>query len=50
MEDILGTQLNMALITALAQKGGYDQIAKDVLTEASKQINAVIQKNKDVYF
>ncbi len=49
-EDILGTQINIALTTALAQKGGYDQIAKDVLTEASTQINAVIQKNKDVYF
>lgn len=49
-EDILGTQINIALTTALAQKGGYDQIAKDVLTEASKQINAVIQQNKDLYF
>ncbi len=49
-EDILGTQINIALTTGLAQKSGYDQIAKTVLTEASNQINAVIQQNKDIYF
>jgi multiple sugar transport system substrate-binding protein len=49
-EDILGTQINVALTKAIAQKGGYGQIAKDALTEASKQINALVQQNKDLYF
>jgi multiple sugar transport system substrate-binding protein len=49
-EDILGTQINIALTTALSQKGGYDQIAKNALTEASTQINDFIQTNKDLYF
>jgi multiple sugar transport system substrate-binding protein len=44
-EDILGTQINIALTTAIAQKGGYDQIAKDALTTASTQINAIIQQS-----
>ncbi len=49
-EDILGTQLNIALGKAIEQKSGYDQIAKDALTTAAKGINDLIQQNKSVYF
>lgn len=49
-EDILGTQINIALGKAIAQKSGYDQIAKDALTEAAKQMDALIQQNKALYF
>jgi multiple sugar transport system substrate-binding protein len=49
-EDILGTQINIALTKGIAQKGGYDKIAKDALTEAASQMNAVVETNKDIYF
>lgn len=49
-EDILGTQLNLAYIAALQQKGNYEQIARTALTTSSEQIKAVIQQNKAIYF
>ncbi len=49
-EDILGTQINIALSKAIAQKSGFDQIAKDALSSAADQMNALIQSNKDIYF
>lgn len=49
-EDILGTQLNLAYLAALEQKGNYEKIARTALTTASDQINTVLQQNKDIYF
>jgi multiple sugar transport system substrate-binding protein len=49
-EDILGTQINIALTQAVDQKSGYDAIAKQVLDTAAAGINDVIQKNKSLYF
>jgi multiple sugar transport system substrate-binding protein len=49
-EDILGTQLNLALVDALQQKGNYHQIAQKSLKTASDQMNAVLQQNKNIYF
>lgn len=49
-EDILGTQINIALTKAVDQKSGYDALAKQVLDAAAAGINDVIQKNKSLYF
>jgi multiple sugar transport system substrate-binding protein len=49
-EDILGTQLNLALVQALQQKGGYDQIAQKYLNVAKGQMQAVLEQNKNIYF
>ena len=49
-EDVLGTQINIALGKAVDQKTGFDQIAKDALTTAAAGIDAVIQQNKSLYF
>ena len=49
-EDILGTQLNLALVNALQQKGNYHQIAQKYLNVAHDQMAAVLQQNKNLYF
>ena len=49
-EDVLGTQINIALTQAVSQKSGFDAIAKSVLETAAAGINDVIQKNKSLYF
>ena len=49
-EDVLGTQINIALSQAVSQKSGFDAIAKSVLDTAAAGINDVIQKNKSLYF
>ncbi len=49
-EDILGTQLNLALVDALQQKGNYHQIAQKSLNVAHDQMMAVLQQNKNIYF
>jgi ABC-type glycerol-3-phosphate transport system substrate-binding protein len=49
-EDILGTQLNLALVQGLQQKGGYQQIAQKYLNVAKGQMQAVLEQNKNIYF
>jgi multiple sugar transport system substrate-binding protein len=49
-EDILGTQLNIALVDALQQKRNYTQIAQKSLNNAKTQMAAVLQQNKNIYF
>jgi multiple sugar transport system substrate-binding protein len=49
-EDILGTQLNIALVDALQQKGNYTQIAQKALNTAKTQMAAVLKQNKNIYF
>jgi multiple sugar transport system substrate-binding protein len=49
MEDILGTQLNEALVEAIAAKSGYTQIATKHLTSAASQITAYL-KQQGGYF
>jgi len=48
-EDILGTQLNLAIIDALAG-GNPAQIAATRLKSAADQITALLQQNKSIYF
>jgi multiple sugar transport system substrate-binding protein len=48
-EDVLGTQINIALAKAISQKSGFDKIAADALNTAASQMNQVIQQNKDLY-
>lgn len=48
-EDVLGTQINIALAKAISQKSGFDKIAADALNTAANQMNQVIQQNKDLY-
>ena len=36
MEDLLGTALNQALVQAISQKSGYQQIAQSHLTTAAR--------------
>jgi multiple sugar transport system substrate-binding protein len=49
MEDILGTQLNEALVEAIASKSGYTQIAQKHLNAAASQITAYL-KSQGGYF
>jgi multiple sugar transport system substrate-binding protein len=49
MEDILGTQLNEALVEAINQKSGYAQIAQAHLTTAANQINAYTKQQGTYY-
>jgi multiple sugar transport system substrate-binding protein len=44
MEDILGTHLNQALVTAIARKSGYGQIAKQALTAAANETTAFLKQ------
>jgi multiple sugar transport system substrate-binding protein len=43
-EDILGTHLNEALVTAIQQKGGYTQTAQKALSAAANEITAFIKQ------
>jgi multiple sugar transport system substrate-binding protein len=43
-EDILGTHLNVALVTAIQQKRGYSAIAKSELTKAANEMTAFIKQ------
>jgi multiple sugar transport system substrate-binding protein len=43
-EDILGTRLNEALVTAIQRKSGYTQIAQKSLTTAANEISAFIKQ------
>ena len=49
MENILGTQLNEALVEAISKKSGYTQIAQSHLTTAANQITAYL-KQQGGYF
>ena len=49
MEDILGTQLNEALVEAIAAKSGYTQIAQKHLNTAASQITSYL-KEQGGYF
>ncbi len=49
-EDILGTQLNLALLDALQQKGNYGKIAQKWLKVAHDQMAKVLEQNKNIYF
>jgi ABC-type glycerol-3-phosphate transport system substrate-binding protein len=49
-EDILGTQLNLALLDALQQKGNYQKIAQKWLKAADDQMTKVLEQNKNIYF
>jgi multiple sugar transport system substrate-binding protein len=44
MEDILGTHLNQALVTAIQQKSGYAQIAHKELTAAGNEITQFLKQ------
>ena len=44
MEELLGTELNKALVEAIAQKSGYQQIAQTHLTNAANQITAYLKQ------
>ena len=44
MEDLLGTALNQALVQAISQKSGYQQIAQSHLTTAANQITAYLKQ------
>lgn len=48
-EDILGTQLNEALVEAISAKSGYTAIAQKHLTNAGNQMTAFI-KQQGTYF
>jgi multiple sugar transport system substrate-binding protein len=43
-EDILGTHLNVALVTAIQKKSGYHAIAQQQLTAAANEITAFIKQ------
>jgi multiple sugar transport system substrate-binding protein len=43
-EDILGTHLNEALVTAIQQKSGYTQTAQKALTAAANEITSFIKQ------
>jgi multiple sugar transport system substrate-binding protein len=49
MEDILGTQLNEALVEAIGAKSGYTQIAQKHLNTAASQITSYL-KEQGGYF
>jgi multiple sugar transport system substrate-binding protein len=49
MEDILGTQLNEALVEAIGKKSGYTQIAQSHLNTAATQITSYL-KQQGGYF
>jgi multiple sugar transport system substrate-binding protein len=49
MEDILGTQLNEALVEAIGAKSGYTQIAQKHLSSAANQITSYL-KQQGGYF
>jgi multiple sugar transport system substrate-binding protein len=49
MEDILGTRLNEALVTAIGQGRNYHQIAQQALTKAGNEITAFF-KQQGGYF
>lgn len=49
-EDILGTQLNLALVDAIQQKGNYGQIARKSLKTAHDQMMTILEQNKNIYF
>ena len=42
MEELLGTELNKALVEAISKKSGYTQIAQTHLTNAANQITAYL--------
>jgi multiple sugar transport system substrate-binding protein len=44
MEDILGTHLNQALVTAVQQKSNYQAIAQKELTAAANEITAFLKQ------
>jgi multiple sugar transport system substrate-binding protein len=44
MEDILGTRLNEALVSAIAQRRNYTQIAQQALTKAANEITAFFRQ------
>jgi len=44
MEDLLGTELNQALVEAISAKSGYTQIAQKHLTAAANQITAYLKQ------
>jgi multiple sugar transport system substrate-binding protein len=44
MEDILGTRLNEALVTAIGQGRNYHQIAQQALTKAGNEITAFFKQ------
>jgi multiple sugar transport system substrate-binding protein len=44
LEDILGTHLNQALVTAIKRKGGYQQIAKEALTKAANETTQFLKQ------
>jgi multiple sugar transport system substrate-binding protein len=49
MENLLGTQLNEALVEAIQKKSGYTQIAQSHLTTAANQITSYL-KQQGGYF
>jgi hypothetical protein len=49
MEDILGTELNKALVEAISKKSGFTQIAQKHLTAAGNQITSYL-KQQGGYF
>jgi hypothetical protein len=49
MEDILGTHLNTALVTAIKEKSNYSAIAKKELDAAAKEITSYL-KEQGGYF
>jgi multiple sugar transport system substrate-binding protein len=49
MEDILGTHLNEALVTAIHKKSGYTQIAQSALNKAANETTAYL-KQQGGYF
>jgi multiple sugar transport system substrate-binding protein len=49
-EDILGTEINLAIIDAIAQKGNYTQIAQTHLKKAAEGVQALLDQNKATYF
>ena len=44
MEELLGTELNKALVEAIASKSNYSSIAKTHLTNAANQITAYLNQ------
>ena len=42
MEELLGTELNKALVEAISKKSGYTAIAQTHLTNAANQISAYL--------
>jgi multiple sugar transport system substrate-binding protein len=49
MEDILGTHLNEAFVTAIAQKKNYHATAKSALNQAAKEITSYLKQQGGYY-